>query len=596
MSENQPKNPYETLKRTLYCGKINEEYVGRTVTVYGWVNKKRELGGLTFIDLRDREGLLQIVINENYADPQSVKKIGSENVLAVTGQIVLRSNPNPDIYSGRVELIAEHIAILAISEVPPFYPDGNTDVSEELRFKYRYIDLRNQRMQKNFKIRSHAALKVRNYLHELGFLDIETPMLTKATPEGARDYLVPSRIYNGRVFALPQSPQLFKQLIMVSGFERYYQIVKCFRDEDLRADRQPEFTQIDIEMSFAEPEELFEIAEGLVKEIFSVIGRDIQTGFRIMEYDEAMNKYGSDKPDLRIPFEIRDFSTPVKKFNSNILNSILENNGTIRGLVLPESAHYSRKVLDNINKYVQDLGGKGAIWIKHGEEGFKSSLKIDAAAIEAFYKENNIKQDEVVFLIGDTVEKALFLAGKLREHLGESFLDKNRLEFLWVVNFPLFFYNPDEKRYDSNHHPFTCPRFEDLDKLDTCPLAVKSIAYDLVLNGIEIAGGSRRINDIKMQQKIFKLLNFTEEEAQEKFGFFLNALKYGAPPHLGIAFGLDRIIMLVTGENSIREVIAFPKTTSSLCLLTGSPSAVPQQQLKELGIQFKTDLETKPKE
>jgi aspartyl-tRNA synthetase len=533
------------------------------------------------------------VINENYPDPQAVKKVGNENVLAVTGKIVLRSNPNPDIYSGRVELIADHICILAISEVPPFYPDNNTEVSEELRFKYRYIDLRNPRMQKNFKIRSHAALKVRNYLHERGFLDIETPMLTKATPEGARDYLVPSRVYNGRVFALPQSPQLFKQLLMVSGFERYYQIVKCFRDEDLRADRQPEFTQIDIEMSFTEPGELFEIIEGMVKEIFAVVGKEIKTGFRTIEYDEAMNKYGSDKPDLRIPFEIKNFSAAVRKFNANILNTILENNGTVRGLVLPDSANYSRKVLDNINKYVQELGGKGVIWIKHSEEGFKSSLKIEAAVIEAFYKENNIDQNEIVFLIGDTVEKALFLAGKLRLHLGESFMDKNRLEFLWVVNFPLFFYNPDEKRYDSNHHPFTSPRFEDLDKLDTDPLAVKSIAYDLVLNGVEIGGGSRRIHDIQLQQKIFKLLNFTEEEAEEKFGFFLNALKYGAPPHLGIAFGLDRVIMLVTGEDSIREVIAFPKTNSSLCLLTGSPSVVPKQQLKELGIIFKNDLETK---
>ncbi len=589
MTENQQKNQYETLKRSLYCGKINEEYVDRIVTVYGWVNKKRELGGLTFIDLRDREGLLQIVVNEGFPDLQLVKRIGSENVLAVTGKIVLRSNPNPDIYTGKVELIAEHISILTTSETPPFFPENNTDVSEELRFKYRYLDLRNQRMQKNFKIRSHAALKVRNYLHNLGFLDIETPMLSKATPEGARDYLVPSRIYNGRMFALPQSPQLFKQILMVSGFERYYQIVKCFRDEDLRADRQPEFTQIDIEMSFAEPEELFEITEGLLKEIFSLIGRDIKTGFRIMEYDEAMNKYGSDKPDLRIPFEIRDFSESVKKFNSNILNGILENKGTIRGLVLPKSAEYSRKVLDTINKFIQDLGGKGAVWIKYGEEGFKSSLKIEPAVIEAFYKENSIDKNDIVFLIGDTVEKALFLAGKLREHLGASFMDKDKLEFLWVVNFPLFFYNPDEKRLDSNHHPFTSPRFEDLDKLDSAPLEVKSIAYDVVLNGIEIGGGSRRINDIKMQQKIFKLLNFTPEEAEEKFGFFLNALKYGAPPHLGIALGLDRIIMLLTGENSIREVIAFPKTTSSLCLLTGSPSAVPDRQLHELGIRLENE-------
>ena len=583
MAENQHK----TLKRILYCGKINEDYVDQTLTVYGWVNKKRELGGVNFIDLRDREGILQIVVNESFKDPQMLKSIGNEYVLAVTGRVVLRSNPNPDLYTGKVEMIAEQITILTESEVPPFYPESRTDVSEELRFRYRYLDLRNQRMQKNFRLRSRATFKARTYLDSRGFLDIETPMLTKATPEGARDYLVPSRIYNGRMFALPQSPQLFKQLLMVSGFERYYQVVKCFRDEDLRADRQPEFTQIDIEMSFAEPEELFEVIEGLIKEMFSVIGVEVQTGFKVMDYHEAMSKYGSDKPDLRIPFEIRDFSQDVKIFNSNILNGILENNGKIKGLVFPESAKYSRKVLDNINKYLQELGGKGAIWLKNTESGFKSALKIEPAAIEAFYKENGIDFNDIVFLIGDAEENTLFLAGKLREHLGEPFMDKSKWEFLWVVNFPLFFYNEDEKRLDSNHHPFTSPRFEDLGKLESHPLEVKSIAYDLVLNGVEIGGGSRRINDIHLQKKIFKLLNLTGEEAEEKFGFFLNALRYGAPPHLGIALGLDRIIMLLTGENSIREVIAFPKTTSSLCLLTGSPSQIPDKQLEELGIRIK---------
>ena len=577
----------QSLKRTLYCGKINEEFVNRTITVYGWVNKKRELGGLTFIDLRDREGILQIVINENFSDQQLIKKIGNEYVLSVTGKVVLRSSPNPEIFTGKVELAAERIDILAESEVPPFYPGSRTDVSDEVRFKYRYLDLRSQRMQRNFKIRSQAVLKTRDYLDQCGFLDIETPMLTKSTPEGARDYLVPSRIYKGKMFALPQSPQLFKQLFMVSGFERYYQIVKCFRDEDLRADRQPEFTQIDIEMSFAEPEELFEIIEGLIKEIFSVTGQEVKTGFRVIPYGEAMAKYGSDKPDLRIPFEIKDFTEAARKFNSNILNGIIDNNGKIKGLVFPESAKYSRKVLDNINKYIQEIGGKGAIWLKKTEEGFKSALKIEPAAIEAFYKENNIDFNDIVFLIGGPVEKALSLAGKLREHLGESFMDKNKLEFLWVVDFPLFFYNQEEQRLDSNHHPFTSPRLEEMDKLETDPTGVKSIAYDLVLNGVEIGGGSRRINDLQLQKKIFKLLKLTEAETEEKFGFFLNALKYGAPPHLGIALGLDRIIMLLTGEDSIREVIAFPKTTSSLCLLTGSPSQVPEKQLDELDIQIK---------
>lgn len=586
MAENQHKS----LKRTLYCGRVNEEFTDRTVTVYGWVNKKRELGGLTFIDLRDREGILQVVTDENFSDLPLIKKIGNEYVISVTGKVVLRSNPNPDMFTGKVELIAHHIEIVSESEVPPFYPSGTGDVSDELRFKYRYIDLRSTRMQENFRIRSKAALKVRNYLDGQGFLDIETPLLTKATPEGARDYLVPSRVYKGRVFALPQSPQLFKQLLMVSGFERYYQIVKCFRDEDLRADRQPEFTQVDIEMSFGEPEELFSIIEGMIRELFSVTGVDVPTGFRTMPYEEAMNDYGSDKPDLRIPLKIRDFSQSVGGFNSNILNGILENKGVIKGLVLPESTKYSRKVLDNINKYVQEIGGKGAVWIKNTENGFKASLKVDPAALEIFYKENNIDANDIVFLIGGPVDQALFLAGKLRLHLGKPLMDKDKLEFLWVTDFPLFFYNEDEKRLDSNHHPFTSPRLEDMDKLDGSPLDVKSIAYDLVLNGVEIAGGSRRINDIHLQRKIFKLLNLTDEETEEKFGFFLDALKYGAPPHLGIALGLDRTIMLVTGETSIREIIAFPKTTSSLCLLTGSPSRVSPGQLQELDIQFKTAL------
>jgi aspartyl-tRNA synthetase len=575
------------LKRTVYCGKINEEFVDRRVTVYGWVNKKRELGGLTFIDLRDREGILQVVIDENFPDPQIGKKTGNEYVLAVTGKVVLRSNPNPDIYTGKVELVAEVIEILAEAEVPPFYPGSRTDVSDELRFKYRYIDLRSRRMQENFRVRSQATLRARNYLDRWGFLDIETPMMTRSTPEGARDYLVPSRIYKGRMFALPQSPQLFKQLFMISGFDRYYQVVKCFRDEDLRADRQPEFTQIDIEMSFAEPGELFEIIEGLVKEIFSVTGKAVQTGFRVMPYQEAMDKYGSDKPDLRIPFEIIDFTEAAGKFNSNILNGIIDNNGKIKGLVFPESVKYSRKVLDDLNNYVREIGGKGVIWIKNTENGFKSSLKIEPAIMETFYKENEIDFNDIVFLIGDLPERALFLAGKIRERLGESFMDKERLEFLWVVDFPLFFYNEEERRLDSNHHPFTSPRLDEMEKLETDPTAVRAIAYDLVLNGVEIGGGSRRIHDFNLQKRIFRLLELTDEEAEEKFGFFLNALRYGAPPHLGIALGLDRIIMLLTGEDSIREVIAFPKTTSSLCLLTGSPSQVSGGQLDELGIRLK---------
>ena len=575
-----------TLKREFYCGKIDEQFVDKTISVYGWVNKKRELGGLTFIDLRDREGILQVVITDQFQDMELIKRIGKEHVVAVTGKVVKRSNPNPDIFTGQVELIADSVVILSESEVPPFVPESNTDVSEELRFKHRYLDLRNQRHQYNFKVRSDVNLKVRNYLNKYGFMDIETPMLTKATPEGARDYLVPSRVYKGRMFALPQSPQLFKQLLMVSGFERYFQIVKCFRDEDLRADRQPEFTQIDIEMSFGEADELFDIIEGLIADIFSVNGIEVKGPFRRMPYAEAMSKYGSDKPDLRIPYIIQDFTEQAKGFNSNIFNSIIENGGEIKGLVLPEAAKYSRKVLDQINKYIQEIGGKGAVWIKKNDGTFRSSLKIEADALEAFYKGNDIAEDHIVFLIGDKPDHALFLAGKLRLREGQEYMDPNKLEFLWVNDFPLFFHNEEENRLDSNHHPFTSPKLEEMDKLNDNPLSVNSIAYDLVLNGVEIGGGSRRINDLNLQRKIFQLLNLSDEEIEEKFGFFLDALRYGAPPHLGIALGLDRIVMLLTGEDSIREVIAFPKTTSSLCLLTGSPSNVADAQLTELGIEF----------
>jgi len=574
------------LKREFYCGKIDEKVLNNKIKVYGWVNKIRELGGITFIDLRDREGILQIVVKESYPDIELVKKIGREYVLMVFGEVIKRSNPNPDLFTGNVELVAEKIEILSDSELPPFFPENNSDVSEELRFQYRYLDLRNKKKQGNFKIRSEVDLSIRNYLSNQGFLNIETPMLSKATPEGARDYLVPSRIYKGKMFALPQSPQLFKQLLMVAGFERYFQIVKCFRDEDLRADRQPEFTQIDIEMSFTEPRELFGIVEGMFREIFNVRKVNINTPFRVMSYDEVINIYGNDKPDLRIPFEIKDFSEKVKKFNSNILNDIIENNGKIKGLVLPESSRYSRKVLENVNSYVREVGGKGAVWIKRTENGFKSSLKIEPERLEGFYKENKINKNDIVFLIGDSSSHSLFLTGKLREYLGKELIDKNKLEFLWIVDFPLFSYNEDEKRLDSNHHPFTSPKLEDIEKLDSEPLKVKSIAYDLVLNGVEIGGGSRRINDINLQRKVFKLLDLTNEEINEKFGFFLKALKFGTPPHLGIAFGLDRIVMLLLGEESIREVIAFPKTTSSLCLLTGSPSKVPEKQLSELGIKF----------
>jgi len=575
------------LKRETYCGAVREEDAGRTVTVYGWVNNMRELGGLTFFDLRDREGLLQIVVNETFSTPEILKGIGKETVLAVSGLVVKRAKANPDLPSGRIELIATDIEILATSEVPPFVPENRANVSEELRFKHRYIDLRNLTMQQNFKLRSKVNLLARIFLDKEGFLDIETPMLTNATPEGARDYLVPSRIYKGKMFALPQSPQQFKQLLMVAGFERYFQITRCFRDEDLRADRQPEFTQIDIEMSFAERDELFAIVERLMREIFALRGRDVALPFRRLPYREAMEKYGSDKPDLRIPYQIQDFTAQAGSWNSDLLNAALAQGAKVKGLVIPDAGNFSRKQLDEINEMGKKLGGKGVIWMKKGDDGFKASLKIASATMAAFYEKGRIDPGSLVLLVADLETQALVLAGKLREHLGEKFRDKDRLEFLWVTDFPLFFYNEEEKRLDSNHHPFTAPSPEDIPLLDSQPLAVKAIAYDLVLNGVEIGGGSKRIHDIALQKKVFQMLNLEDKEIEEKFGFFLNALKFGAPPHLGIALGFDRLLMLLTGEDSIREIIAFPKTTSSLCLLTGSPSAVSQRQLDELGIAIK---------
>lgn len=436
----------EPLKKEFYCGEIDDAFIGRTITVYGWVNNKRELGGITFIDLRDRKGILQVVVSEKFPDKNLIKKIGREYVLCISGTVVRRTNPNPKIFTGNVELMASKISILAESELPPFFPENHEQVSEELRFKHRYLDLRNHTLQKNFQIRNGANLRVRNYLDQHGFLDIETPVLTKATPEGARDYLVPSRIYKQKMFALPQSPQLFKQLLMISGFERYYQIAKCFRDEDLRADRQPEFTQIDIEMSFAEPAELFGIIEGMMAEIFLTVGIKIKKGFQQKTYDEVMEKYGNDKPDLRIPFEIDDFTQSIPVLNSQLLSSIVANEGKIKGLILPESDSYSRKILQNIDQQIKDWGGKGVIWIKSSEGGFKSSLKIPADNLEKFYRQNKIAPDKLVLLIGDTLPDVLFLAGKLREFLGKSFRESKKWEFLWVTDFPLFFYNEEEKK------------------------------------------------------------------------------------------------------------------------------------------------------
>jgi len=572
------------MRKEYYCGRIGEADVGRRISVFGWVHTKRELGGLTFIDLRDREGILQVVVNERFENREIVKRLGREDVVAVSGEVQRRSAPNPALPTGQVELAAQRIDILAAAELPPFFPDGSSAVSDELRFKHRYIDLRNPRLQKNFRLRSQAALAIRNDLAAAGFVEIETPVLTKPTPEGARDYLVPSRVFKGRMFALPQSPQLLKQLLMVAGFERYFQIVKCFRDEDLRADRQPEFTQVDVEMSFSEPDELFAIIEALLANVFALAGLAVQGPFRRITYADAMGQYGSDKPDLRIPFTIRDVSGQAAALGSAILDPILTAGGRVKAVAVPDNGSFSRKRLEEVNAFVKASGGAGVMWMRKSVEGFKASVKVSGDAVSAFFSACGFSDQEVVFLVAGEAEPVLSLAGKLRQFLGEKFTIPGVFAFCWVVDFPLFFFNTESNRLDSQHHPFTAPRPEDVHLLESDPLRVRSLSYDLVLNGTEISSGSQRIHAIALQHQIFRLLRLSEADIEEKFGFFLNALRFGAPPHLGIALGFDRIMMLLCGESSIREVIAFPKTTSSFCPLTGSPSAVSDQQLDELGI------------
>jgi len=575
------------LKRERYCGQIDEELIGATVTVYGWVAGIRELGAITFFDLRDREGIVQVMVGGDEELATTVKQIGREFVLAVSGQVRLRENPNPELPTGKVEIRAERIEILNEAQLPPFFPENRAAVSEELRFRHRYLDLRNLQMQRNFRLRSQVAMAARRVLDDHGFIEVETPILANATPEGARDYLVPSRIYKGRMFALPQSPQQFKQMLMVSGFERYYQFARCFRDEDLRADRQPEFTQIDIEMSFASENELQTIVEELMAKAFAQIGVEVPRPFARLTWQEAMDSYGSDKPDLRNPLRITDVTAMTPLLKSTILDGIVAAGGTVRALVVPGADRFSRKGLDELQEFVKSQGGQGVIWLRKTEAGFKGSLKADPAAIEAFYRELGIDQTTIIFLLGGPADKVLPLAGRLRDRLGREAIDPRERRFLWVVDFPLFFFNEEEDRVDSNHHPFTAPKPEDVPLLESDPLKVRSIAYDLVLNGVEVGGGSQRIHQSEVQQAVFRLLKHTEQDIQDRFGFFLKALSFGAPPHLGLAIGFDRLMMLICGEESIRELIAFPKTTSSLCLLTGAPSTVPTKQLDDLGLTVK---------
>lgn len=574
-------------QRTHYCGELRLKHCGKEVTLCGWVNRQRDMGNLIFIDLRDREGLVQAVIS---SDKKNLLKTAGalkmEYVLGIRGKVKARGEKlqNIELPTGNIEIEVEEIKVFNSSEVPPFVIADPPQASEELRFKYRYLDLRRPSLQRSIKLRHQAALRVRNFLSKNGFFEIETPFLTKSTPEGARDYLVPSREYKGRFFALPQSPQIFKQLFMISGFDRYFQIVRCFRDEDLRADRQPEFTQIDIEMSFSDKEELFTLTESMMADIFSLIEVEIEFPFPRFTYAEVMEKYGSDKPDLRFGMEIQDLSETGSKIDSNIIKGALAAGSELKCLKVDNGGGLSRSQIDKLNQKARKLGGKGVIWIKK-EGGFKSSLKLADKDFELIWKKAKAKEKDLLLLVADKKYQALQILGEFRLTFKPEGLEKsNKYNFAWVSDFPLFEWSEEEQRLVSMHHPFTSPFREDIKYLEKEPERVRARAYDLVLNGVEIGGGSQRINDLKLQQQIFKTLGLDPEEMEAKFGFFLEALKFGAPPHGGIALGFDRIAMLLAGEKSIREVIPFPKTTSSLCLLTNSPSRVAKKQLKELGI------------
>jgi aspartyl-tRNA synthetase len=574
-------------QRTSYCGELRLEHVDQRVTLFGWIQKLRDIGNLVFVDLRDREGLVQVVFSSGDRELlEEAKRIKLESVVGIKGVVKKRGEKdvNPQLPTGEVEVEGEELRIISPSTVPPFVIVDPPQASEELRFKYRYLDLRRSSMQRNMKLRHQAALGVRNFLSSKGFLEMETPFLTKSTPEGARDYLVPSRMYKGRFYALPQSPQLFKQLMMIAGFDRYFQIVRCFRDEDLRADRQPEFTQIDVEMSFGDREVLFQIMEEMMVSVFELIKAKVNVPFPRLTYEESLEKYGTDKPDLRLAMEIKDMTGIASSLDSKIIRKAVSSGGVLKGLLLEFGEELSRSQLAEIDQKAKSLGGEGVIWIKKLAE-LKSPLKIPEDNLSSIWEKLGGGEKGLALLAADKKEVALRVLGEIgRQLLQQKLADQDSYQFAWVTDFPLFEWSEEEDRFLSVHHPFTSPHEDDLSFLEKEPLKVRAKAYDLILNGVEIGGGSQRINKVDLQNRIFKILGLSQGEVEEKFGFFLEALLYGAPPHGGIAFGFDRIVMILAGEESIRDVIPFPKTTSALCLLTGAPAGVGAKQLEELGL------------
>lgn len=582
------------LNRSHRCGELGVDNIGERVTVMGWAQKRRDLGGVIFVDLRDRSGILQIVFN-SAIDPQLFEKaesIRNEYVLAVIGEVVKRDpeTVNPKIKTGEIEVTVKELRILSKAETPPFYIEEGSDVNEITRLKYRYLDLRRPDMQRNIVLRHRVAKIARDYFDGKGFLEIETPMLTKSTPEGARDYLVPSRVHPGKFFALPQSPQLFKQLLMVSGFDRYMQIVKCFRDEDLRADRQPEFTQIDLEMSFVNVEDVLEVNEGFIKKAFKeALGIDVETPFQRLPYQEAMDRFGSDKPDVRFGLELVNISDLVENCGFQVFSGAVKNGGSVRAVNAKGcGALFSRREIDSLVDFVKIYKAKGMAWIVVEENELKS-------AITKFFNEDEIKAildrvqaepGDLICFIADKNEVVYDALGQLRLELARrlDLLNKDEYKFLWVTEFPLLEYDEEEKRWAAKHHPFTSPMDEDIGLLESNPGKVRAKAYDIILNGVEVGGGSIRIHMQDLQEKVFGLLGFTQEQAWERFGFLLEAFKYGTPPHGGLAFGLDRFVMLMAGESSVRDVIAFPKIQNASDPMTNAPDFVEPKQLRELNI------------
>ena len=580
------------LKRTMMCGEPREANIGSKITLMGWVQRNRKLGGLEFIDLRDRTGIMQIVFGEeiNVESFEKAKSVRPEYCIAVTGEVVKRQSPNENMPTGMVELLCEEIKILSESDTPPIYIKENLDAAENIRLKYRYLDLRRPDMHRIFAIRSKTTKVIRDYLEENNFLDVETPVLGKSTPEGARDYLVPSRNYQGKFYALPQSPQLYKQLLMMSGFDRYYQIAKCFRDEDLRANRQPEFTQVDMELSFVEQDDVMALNEGLIARVFKeVIGVDVQLPIKRMTFKDAMEKYGSDKPDLRFGMEITNITEAVKDMDFVVFKSAIENGGSIRALCLKGGASLGRKPIDKLGEFVKTYRAKGLAWIQLKEDGVKSSLAkfLTDDVTENIVKTMGAETGDAIFIVADKDSVVLQSLGALRLELAKQFdliKDKNEFNFTWVTEFPFFEYSEEEERFKACHHPFTSPMDEDLEFVESDPARVRAKAYDLVLNGEELGGGSIRIHDSAIQERMLKALGFTEERAWESFGFLLQALKFGAPPHGGLSFGLDRMIMFLAGTENIKDVIAFPKNQNAFCYLSEAPNVVDEKQIEELGL------------